>query len=394
MRDTFFFQLDNRLHYGFGWSRRLGEFLCERRWKSVAFLVDEGVIGSSSYYGEILGLVGAAVASPRILPLRSGEEPSYDYLDELAQAIRGYPDLDAIVAIGGGSALDIGKALACLRTNPGRALDYRGFDKVTIPPVPTVCIPTTAGTGSEVTINAVFTDKAEMRKLGINGRYLNATYAVLDAGWTMSCPKAVAVSSGMDALVHTLESFMTANANPLTRALNREAFKLLYEHLPCLVDDPNNAERRQLLMLGAYLAAAGLFNSGSGVAGALSYPIGVHYKVPHGIGGGIFIASVVEMNVERGYFDFAELLDIVEPHPGWSAERKARQFSEAIRALADKLGVPRTLGAWGITRAELDKVAALMQPLQAAFAQNPVPFSADRDVRDILRRHTVQESGA
>ena len=137
-----------------------------------------------------------------------------------------------------------------------------------------------------MTINAVFTDKSEGRKLGINGRYLNATYAVLDAEWTMSCPRAVAVSSGMDALVHTLESFMTGKANPLTRALNREAFRLLYTSLPCLVDEPDNMEKRQNLLLGAYLAAIGLFNSGSGIAGALSYPIGVHYKVPHGIGGG------------------------------------------------------------------------------------------------------------
>ncbi|HZT52549.1 MAG TPA: iron-containing alcohol dehydrogenase, partial [Stellaceae bacterium] len=235
-------------------------------------------------------------------------------------------------------------------------------------------------------------DKAEMRKLGINGRHLNATYAVLDAEWTMSCPLPIAVSSGMDALVHTLESFMTTNANPLTRALNREAFKLLYENLPTLVDAPGDADRRQALLLGAYLAAAGLFNSGSGVAGALSYPIGVHYKVPHGIGGGIFIASVVEMNVERGWYDYAELLDLVEPHPDWSAERKARRFAAAIRALADRLGVPRTLSRWGITRRELDRVAALMLPLEAAFKQNPVPFSADRDVREILRRHTADEA--
>src|SRR5271165_5739041 len=143
----------------------------------------------------------------------------------------------------------------------------------------------------------------------------------------MSCPRSVAVSSGMDALVHTLESFMTSNANELTRALNREAFRLLYENLPALVDAPDDKSRRQSLLLGAYLAAAGLFNSGSGIAGALSYPIGVHFKVPHGIGGGIFIASVVEYNVSRGWFDYAELLDLVEPHPDWTSERKAKRFA-------------------------------------------------------------------
>jgi len=388
MRDKFFFQLDNRLHYGVGWSRELGDFVKSLGWRRVVLLVDEGVAAHSPYYSEVRPLLAAAVEDVVEFRLRGNEEPSYDYLDELAGKIRALATVDGIVAIGGGSALDTAKALACLRTNPGPALGYRGFDNVKTPPVPSICIPSTAGTGSEVTINAVFTDKTEGRKLGINGRYLNATYAVLDAEWTMSAPASVAISSGMDALVHTLESFMTGNANPLTRALNREAFRLLYTNLPSLVDAPNDKNARQALLLGSYLAAAGLFNSGSGIAGALSYPIGVHFKVPHGIAGGIFIASVVDFNVERGWHDYAELLDIVEPHPDWSAERKAKRFAELMHALADKLGVPKTLEKWGITRANLDHVVTLVAPLQAAFNQNPVPFAADTDARAMLARHT------
>jgi alcohol dehydrogenase class IV len=389
MRDSFFFQLDNRLHYGIGWSRGLGDLIKSLGWRHVAVLVDEGVADHNPYYKEIGPLIAAKVETLREVQLCASEEPSYDYLDSLAASIRVLPALDGILAIGGGSVMDIGKALAALRTNRGPVLQYRGFDKMTVPAVPTICIPSTAGTGSEVTINAVFTDTKEQRKLGINGRYLNATYAVLDVEWTMSCPRSVAVSSGMDALVHTLESFMTSNANELTRALNREAFRLLYENLPALVDSPDDKSRRQKLLLGAYLAAAGLFNSGSGVAGALSYPIGVHFKVPHGIGGGVFVASVVEYNVEHGWHDYAELLDIVEPHPDWDGTRKAKRFAEIIRALADKLEVPRTLDKWGITRGNLDQVASLMLPLQAAFNQNPVPFSAEINARDILARHTA-----
>lgn len=389
MRDSFFFQLDNRLHYGVDWSRGLGDFVKSLGWHDIAVLIDASVAEHNPYYREILPLIAGVVETLKEMRLRGSEEPSYDYLDSLAADIRALSALDGIIAIGGGSAMDTGKALAALRTNPGPALQYRGFDRMTVAPVPTICIPSTAGTGSEVTINAVFTDTKDQRKLGINGRYLNATYAVLDAEWTMSCPRSVAVSSGIDALVHTLESFMTSNANLLTRALNREAFRLLYENLPALVEAPNDKARRQLLLLGAYLAAVGLFNSGSGIAGALSYPIGVHFKVPHGIGGGIFIASVVDYNVERGWYDYAELLDMVEPHPDWSAAQKAKRFGVAIRELADKLEVPRTLSVWGITRGNLDQVASLMLPLQTAFNQNPIPFSADKDARDILARHTA-----
>jgi alcohol dehydrogenase class IV len=386
MISTFSFQLDNRLQYGFGISRKLDSFAKDREWRNVILVVDEGVM-LLPYFQAVHSAL-KDVTTLHMVPVRSGEEPSYDYLDQLANTVRGFAKADALIAIGGGSAMDIGKALAALRTNSGPALNYRGFDKITVPPLPSICIPTTAGTGSEVTINAVFTDKKEMKKLGINGRYLNATYAVLDAEWTIGCPTHIAVSSGMDALVHTLESFMTTNANPLTRALNREAFKLLYENLPSLVDAPENKEHRQLILLGAYLAAAGLFNSGSGIAGAMSYPIGVHHKVPHGIGGGILIASIVAHNVEQGYHDYAELLDMVEQHPEWDKKRKAERLAEIIRDLASHLGVPRTLGKWGINRANLDQVVELMSPLQGAFNQNPVPFNTGADARKILLQHT------
>ena len=352
MISSFSFQLDNRLQYGFGISRRLDAFVKDRNWQDVILVADEGIM-TLPYFRTFLDLL-KGVANIHLVAVRSTEEPSYDYLDQLADTVRGFAKADALIAIGGGSAMDTGKALAALRTNPGPAINYRGFDKITVPPLQSVCIPTTAGTGSEVTINAVFTDKKEMKKLGINGRFLNATYAVLDAEWTMGSPIHIAVSSGMDALVHTLESFMTTNANPLTRALNREAFKLLYENLPTLVDAPQDKDRHQLILLGAYLAAAGLFNSGSGIAGAMSYPIGVHHKVPHGIGGGILIASIVAHNVEQGYYDYAELLDMVEQHPDWDVLNESPAiWPRSLRTSRRPAGRARALLANGASTAPI-----------------------------------------
>lgn len=127
--------------------------------------------------------------------MRGTEGPDYDYLDTIVDKIRGLSEIDVLIGIGGGSCLDIIKAAAVLKTNPWRGIEYRGFDKVQTAGIPTIAIHTTAGTGSEVTINAVFTNKKEMRKLGINGRYMNATYAILDAEWTLSCPTFAAASS-------------------------------------------------------------------------------------------------------------------------------------------------------------------------------------------------------
>jgi alcohol dehydrogenase class IV len=356
-------------------------------YRNVAILVDEGVFRTLPYYQEIQDVIEKAAARLHIEVLRGTEEPDYGYLDEITDKVRNIDTIDVIVGIGGGSCLDITKAVAVLKTNHGKGIEYRGFDKVTTPGVPTIAIPTTAGTGSEVTNNAVFTDKKEMKKLGINGRFMNAGYAILDGEWTMSCPESVAVSSGMDALVHSLESFMCNKANPLTRTFSKAAFTLLYHTLPSIVDDPLNKQKRQELLLGSYFAAIALFNSGSGIAGALSYPIGVHFKVPHGIGGGIFLPSVIEFNVKRGYGDYAELFDLIEPGSKMSVKEKAIRFSYLLKALSAKLSVPEYLNQWGITKKNVGEVSKLMLPLQAAFDQNPVPFSADHDAYEIITRH-------
>ena len=393
MKEFFDFRLQTNLKYGIGASKGLASFLREKGFENVLILVDEGVSERSKYFNEVKQIIWDQVKEAKIYTLRGNEEPDYDYLDEIADKVRSIRRLDVIVGIGGGSCLDITKAAAVLKTNPGSGIEYRGFDKVANPGVPTIAIPTTAGTGSEVTINAVFTDKKDMKKLGINGRFINATYAILDAEWTLSCPESASVSAGMDAMTHALESFTCRQANPLTRIFSKEAFRLLYHNLPSLIDDPDDREKRQKLLLGSYMAGSALYNSGSGIAGALSYPIGVHYKVPHGIGGAVFLASVIEYNVDHGYSGYTELLDLAEPHASIiPREGGAERFTQLIRELSDKLKVPRYLNQWGIDRNSLHKVAELMTGLQAAFDQNPVAFSAGKDASEMLKKHVCIEN--
>jgi len=387
MINDFFFQVKTQLMAGVGASRKLNELLVDKGFEHAVVLVDVGVSAHSEYFNEVHGILQKACSSLKVIKLRGNEEPDYDYLDEVAAQVRAVEKLDVLIGIGGGSCLDITKAVAVLKTNLGKGIEYRGFDMAKKPGVPTIAIPTTAGTASEVTINAVFTDKKEMKKLGINGLHLDATFAILDAEWTMSCPHMVAVSSGTDALTHTLESFMCNNANALTRCFSREAFKLLFGALPSLVDDPENKDKRQEILLGSYMAGIALFNSGSGVSGAFSYPIGVNFKVPHGIGGAIFLASVVEYNVDRGYTDYAELVDVVEPGFEGDPQEKSRHFVDMIRSICVHLGVPTDLGQWGLTATDIDTVHEMLKPLQGAFDQNPIAFSAETDARELLAKH-------
>jgi alcohol dehydrogenase len=387
MQDQFQFKLNTETYYGFGFCRQLRNFLNKLGFQDIVILVHEGVEKHSEYYQEILGTLEAEIPNLNVIVLRGSEEPDYDYLDEVAADVRALPKLDAIIGLGGGSCLDITKAVALLRTNPGKGVEYRGFDKGKVPGVPVIAIPTTAGTGSEVTINAVFTNRQEMKKLGINGRYMDAAFAILDAEWTLSCPFEASLSSGLDALVHSLESFMCKQANPLTRMYSREAFRLMYENLPCLVDNPKDKQGRQKLLLGSYLAAIGLFNSGSGVAGALSYPLGVHYHVPHGLAGGIFILDVLEFNIDQGYYDYAELNDLIEPGLNLSEEQKSRQLLDNLNQLYDRLGVGLYLDQWGVSKENVSSVAKLMEPLQGAFDQNPISCSVNKDALSLLKKH-------
>jgi alcohol dehydrogenase len=387
MMDQFDFKLSTKTFYGFGYSRKLGTFLQERNLKDVVVMVHEGVYENSDYFKEINSILESHTSSLKIEVLRGSEEPDYDYLDEVANRIRSFDKFDAIVGIGGGSCLDIVKAVAVLLTNPGNGIEYRGFDKVQVPGIPVIAIPTTAGTGSEVTINAVFTNKQEQKKLGINGNFLNATYAILDAEWTLSCPFSVALSSGLDAMVHSMESFMCQKANPLTRMYSKEGFRLVYSALPCLVNDPQNKEMRQQLLLGSYIGVIGLFNSGSGIAGALSYPLGVHYKMPHGLAGGMFILDVIEFNIKKGYFDYSEIYDLIESGAGLSDKEKCWRFLEKLKGLYSELGVEQYLTPWGITKDNIDEVGKLMHPMQAAFDQNPVFCSAKEDALEFLKNH-------
>lgn len=387
MNEMFRFQLKTELYCGIGWSRNLDKFLSDRGFKRVLLLVDEGCARHSTYFNEILEIIKHGELELEVEFLRGSEEPDYDYLDQVSDKARGKGDIDVLVGIGGGSCLDITKAVAVLLTNPGKGIEYRGFDKVIHPGVPTICIPTTAGTGSEVTINAVFTDKKEMKKLGINGRHMNATYSVLDAEWTISCPHSVSLSSGMDAMTHALESFSCNQHNALTRVYSKEAFKILFQNLPTIITAPEDRKKRQKLLLGSHLAAIALFNSGSGIAGALSYPLGVHFKVPHGIGGAIFLSSVISYNVDNGYSDYSELYDLVTVCDSLSTKEKSKAFDEMFQNFSEEMKVPKYLNEWGINTENADKVCSLMHPMQGAFDQNPVPFNALDDARRMIIEH-------
>lgn len=375
----FEFNLRTRTHFGAGSATKLGECLKELSFERIGIVIDAGV--HKTEYGKkaLKSVEKERFETVKVWVYNLGGEPDYDSLDQTKPIFmkNSTPLVDCFVGIGGGSVIDFAKGLATLVVNPGRAVEYRGFPKNLNPSLPTIAVPTTAGTGSEVTYNAVFIDWHAKKKLGINTMYNFPDLAILDPKLTLSCPKSVTVSAGADALVHTLESYAARQSNPLTKIFASGAFKLLFNNLSKVLGDSKNIKIRANLQLGAYLAGISLMNSGSGPAGALSYPLGVHFHVPHGYAGGVFLPHIIKFNVEKGY-DYSVLYDLIEnADKSKRKEEKNHLFSQKLFELCDLLGIPSSLRNFGVNESNIHTLLKETENLDKAFAQNPIPFSVE-----------------
>lgn len=376
---SFWLQADVR--YGPGVALNLPDEGLVRNCRRVAAVVDAG-LRHNAHAQDLLEKLKGAFETFSVHE-NTVSEPDYDYLNQFKS--RFSADLDLLVGIGGGSTLDLTKAVSVLVTNPGPAIQFRGFDLIRNPGIPVIAIPTTAGTGSEVTPNAVFTDSKERRKLGINTRLYVPRLVFLDPLMTLSCPPVVTVSAGMDALVHAIESFVARKASPASRFFSREAFRVLMQNLPRVLDRPDDVEVRMALQLGAFFAGVGLMNSGPGLAGALSYPLGVLFKVPHGMAGAVFLARVSRYNVDKGASHYGDLYDLLEGVPPVSSpEGRASGVCDALDRLAQRLGIPQKLTGFGVGPADVGPIAEQTMLLAGAIEQNPAEVTVS-DIRQLLK---------
>lgn len=334
-------------------------------------LVVDGSVAAQPVYDALREAWAADGLEPvPVVEARPGAEPDYDYLDEVAAQFRADP-VDAIVGVGGGSTMDLAKGVGILLRNPGRGIDYRGLDLVRTPGAPVVCIPTTAGSGSEATATASFIDRASNTKLGINGRHVACELAILDPELLVGCPASVTIGSGLDALVHAIEAVTAVGATTVSRLLGAEAVRLLFGALPLAVARPEDVSARHDTQLGAHLAGLAMQNAAGGPASGASYPLGVHYGVPHGYAGGVLLPHVVRANVDAGcgdgYAFLAESLGL----------DGAPAFADALFRVYGDVGAPLDLSGFGVTRADVPRLAELTLAERAENLRlNPVPFGA------------------
>lgn len=312
-------------------------------------------------------------------------EPDIDYADTVTSMFREEAP-EVMVGIGGGSTLDVAKAVSVLLTNEKDAASYQGFMLVEKPGLPSVMIPTTAGTGSEVTWTAVFTNRKKMLKGGINSPYLFPQYAVLDARLTVSIPKLVTVSTGMDALAHSIESFTAKFATMVSRMISKQAFCLLYRNLPAVINDGADLEARKQMQLGSTLAGWAILNAGTGACHSIAYPLGTYFKVPHGIANAMLLPKVMRRNEDKQPGLYAPLWDAVHPEDASLAEsEKSRRLIASLEQFLNEAEFKAALSSFGVSSDDIHFLAAKGLELKSALRNNPVEFGFE-DSKAVLKQ--------
>ncbi|MBU1147546.1 MAG: iron-containing alcohol dehydrogenase [Candidatus Omnitrophica bacterium] len=353
------FSVTTKIFFGKEASNEVKQYLSSLGMKNIAFIIDSSIkdLKASSQVISDYKKHGFLIDSEQIFTASC--EPSYDDLDVFTEKFRSY-NLDGIIAIGGGSIMDIAKGVGILLKNPGKGINYRGMDKVENPGVKVICYPTTAGTGSEVTHTASFIDKSSMTKLGINGRYVAPICGVLVPELTFTCPDKATVSSGLDAMLHAIEAVSAKTANAITSLLGREAFSMLFSNFREAIKNPHNYEAREAMLLGSYYAGMAMMNAGGGPASAAAYPLGVHFKVPHGIAGGIFLPHVFEFNIKNGYKGYAEAYNCLpEAVLSLSEQEKSKDFVMKFKSLYADIKAPHTLLDYGVKKSDINNLVTL-----------------------------------
>lgn len=366
-----------RISFGPGVSCRVGELAKKLEAKRAVLVTDESMekLGISDRIAGILGREGIETC------IFAGvePEPSVETTDAVAMLAR-ENDCQLVVGLGGGSCMDVAKAVSVLITNEGSASLYQGLGLVKKPGVPKIMIPTTSGTGSEVTFTAVLIRKSDGFKGGINDEKLYPDYSLLDPELALTMPPRVTASTGMDALTHAIEAFTGKSASPMSDLFAREAIRKIGKWLRVATWNGSSLEARTEMMLASLYGGIALANAGVGACHSLAYPLGSLFGVGHGVANALLVPYVCRYNAlaaPEKYYEAAMLLDYAPE--GLSLREGAFECAEALRELVADLELPSRLKALkaGIKPEHFEEMAEKAMAVARPMANNPRPMDKE-----------------
>ncbi|MGF6295382.1 iron-containing alcohol dehydrogenase [Paraburkholderia youngii] len=293
---------------------------------------------------------------------------------------------DAVLSIGGGSVLDAAKLFAVRLTNQQPLREWLGIDLIQAPGIPLILVPTTAGTGSEVTPNAIVTLPDEELKVGIVSRHLLPQLVILDATLTVDLPKPITAATGMDAFIHSLESYISTKANPISDMFAMESMRLIGANLVEAYENGQSLKAREAMLLGSMYGGLALTAAGTAAVHALAYPLGGMFNITHGVANSMLLPHVMAFNLDAivdRLANVARALDIAQH--GESDESAADKLLVRIHEWTAAIAIPQDLRVFGVSVDHLDALAVAASKVKRLLGNNPKPLSLD-DIRAIYSR--------
>lgn len=370
----------NKINIGIGAAKQVGIDAKALGGKKALIVTDPGVVKA--------GLIDGIQESLESENVHTGifdrviAEPPARVIDESAQIARkeGY---DIIIGVGGGSSLDAAKGASIMAVNKGKVLDYAGIDTVPKKGLTKILVPTTSGTGSEVTRVFVVTDEAEKTKKVVYSNLNLADVAIVDPLLTISMPPVVTADTGIDALVHAIETYVSVNATPFSDILAIEAIRLIAEGLPVAYAKGNNIEARYNMALAANLAGLAFTSGGLGAVHGLAYVLGTGYHMSHGRSNAIMLPHVMDYNRIGDLNKYARIGKAMgEDIQGLSAYEAAGKAVDAVKKLIAAVNISIKLPDYGIRKGDLPKLVEGGMKQARLFVPNPRDLTKE-DVRKI-----------
>jgi alcohol dehydrogenase class IV len=398
MRQTWTFHSAGQLLFGRNAAQQLGD-IAGRLGARRALLVTDPILVGAGLAERVRSYLGEGGVTVEVFS--GGEpEPSLRAADACIAAAKAFQP-DVLVGLGGGSNMDLAKITATILAHGGAPRDYIGDDKIPGPVWPSICLPTTAGTGSEVTAASVLTDTDNQMKVGILSNYLRPRVAVVDPLLTVSCPPKVTADSGIDALTHAIEAYTAVDnatfplpagertvyqgRHPMGDVLAEKAIALIGTHLRQAVADGNNLEAREGMALGATTAGLSFSNVGVAAVHALEYPVGGATHCSHGAGNGLLLPFVMRFNLPARRRELATIARLLgEDVTGMDEQAAAERAITAVERLRNDIGIPRRLRDLGVTQAQLRPFAERAFGIRRILRVNPRTVTVE-DLDAILR---------
>lgn len=312
-------------------------------------------------------------------------EPTVSNIEEVYTSIQN-ENFDLLIGIGGGSVLDATKILSVLKTNDQSIKDFLGTDLVEKPGVPTILIPSTSGTGSEVTPNAIVTLPDQELKIGIVSKHFLPTLVFIDPVLTTSLPKPITAATGMDAFTHSLESFISNKANPISDMFALESIRLISSSIVDAYENGSSLEAREKMLLGSMYGGMALTSAGTAAVHALAYPLGGKFNITHGVANSMLLPHVMEYNLDSIINRLPKVAEAMGMISGTENRPQASQrVISKIIEWTKQLEIPQNLKEYGVTEQDLQDLAEAASKVTRLLKNNPKPLGVE-DMKTIYQR--------